>query len=142
MSNILNAAAAVRAPHDVGRTANDFGVLKFTAGSAADTTVHFANAIPTAWRGFWVELYVSGGTPGTDRMDFAFSGHSNAEVSTAVAASAAGASDKVGASVPTGTTLSVLVPPTGDSTLLNPPPIYFVRESTAAGMICTMRLAS
>jgi hypothetical protein len=136
MSNILNAAAAVSAPHDIGRTANDFGVRRYTA----ETTFR-ADTVPDTWRGKWVELYVTGGTAGTDSVHYAFSLSSAAEVSTAVAATNAGATDKVGAVIPTGETRHVLIPVGGDPAA-GTGDIYFVRDSTAASMSVYMRLAS
>ncbi len=133
-------AARIRPPFDYTTTANNFGVLKFTAGTAADTQIHSANVIPLDWVGKWVEIYVTGGTAGTDAMHYAFSRVSTAEVDRAVAATAAGASVKVGGVVPTGTAVQVQIPygtgPTVES------PVYFVRESTTTGMVAYMRLAS
>lgn len=141
MSVELMKAAMVRAPFD-DTTANDFGVYKFTAGDSADTTNHQTDALPAVLRGKWVEIYVTGGAVGTDAMHFAFSENSSAEVDRSVAASEAGAVAKVGAVIPTGTTLSVLVPERGNPALGETPAVYFSRESTAAGMVAYVRRAS
>ncbi len=133
-------AARIRPPFDYGTVANDFGVLKYTAGTLADTTVHSANVIPNDWVGKWVEIYVSGGTAGLDAMHYSFSRTATAEVDRAVAATAAGASVKVGSVIPTGSAVQVQIPYGTGPTVETP--VYFVRESTTTGMVAYVRLAS
>lgn len=128
MSTEQHKAAVVRAPNDIGRTANDFGVLKFTA-----TTTHAANALPDAWAGQWVRIYVITGGD----LHFAFSTSSSAEVDRSVSATAAGASAKVGDFLEGASETHVRLPNIdvpGET-------LYFVRESTAAVDVY-MRLAS
>jgi hypothetical protein len=89
--------ALIRAANDVGRTANDFGGLKFTA-----TTTHGVNPLPAAWSGRWVIIKVTGGD-----VHFAFSKSASAEVDRSAAAAAAGSttqgtSSKVGDVAPDG----------------------------------------
>ncbi len=126
----LSKSALVRAPFDYAAVANNFGVLKFSGGVLATETTHKANVVPNAWRGQYVEIYVTGGV-----MHYAFSTSSAAEVDRAVAATEAGASVKVGGVIPNGETRHVLVPDSSD-------PVYFVRESDTVGTIAYMRLAS
>lgn len=135
----LNKAAKVRAPHDLGQTANDFGVMNFTA-----PTTHAAHVLPNTWQGQWAELHVVGGTAGTDYVDYAFSLASNAEVDTSVAATAAGISAKVGGRIPTGEKVMVLIPKykTPGQGPVSEGDIYFVREGSAADMSVRLRLAS
>ena len=137
----LNKAAMILPPFDYAGVADNFGVLKFTAGTAADTTAHQANAIPKDWYGKWVEIYVTGGIASTDAMHYAFSLLSTAEVDTTTAATAAGASDKVGAVIPTGEVRHVRVPLPLDPETTDGQ-VYFVRESTATNMVTYVRLAS
>lgn len=139
MTADLNKAAKVRAPHDCGQTANDFSVKVFTA-----PTTHAADAVPNLWQGQWAELHVVGGTAGTDYVDYAFSLSSSAEVDIAVAASAAGASDKAGARIPTGEKVMVLIPKhkTPGAGPVTEGDIYFVREGSAASMSVRFRLSS
>jgi hypothetical protein len=120
--------ALVRAANDVGRTANDFGVLKFDC----DTT-HGANALPAAWSGRWVIMRATGGD-----VHFAFSKSSSAEISTAVASSAAGASDKVGDVVPDGLGYEThrKLPTWNPLTET----MYFAREATVNNTILYMAL--
>lgn len=131
-------AARVRPPYDYAAAANNFGALKFSGGVLATETSHAANAVPRDWQGQWVEIYVSGGN-----LHYAFSRSSTAEVDRAVAATAAGASVKVGGVIPNGEARHVLVPaatPTGPT---DPnAEIYFVRESDALSTVVYMRLAS
>lgn len=122
-------AARIRAPNDLGRTANDFGVLKFDC----DTT-HGANALPASWPGRWVKIRATGGD-----VHYGFSTASNAEVDRAVASSSAGASSKVGGIVADGLANAehVQLPyvESGQS-------LYFVREATVDNTIVYMELAS
>lgn len=121
MSTEQHKAAVVRAPNDIrtGLAANNFGVLKFTA-----TTTHAANALPDAWAGQWVRIYVITGGD----LHFAFSTSSAAEVDRSVSATAAGASDKVGGFLEAASETHVRLPD------LDGPneTLYFVRESSAA----------
>ena len=129
-------AAIVRAPFDYAGVANDFGARKFTGGVAATETTHKADAVPRDWQGQWVELYAVGGS-----VHYAFSLDASAEVDRAVAATAAGASVKVGGVVPSGEVRHVKIPkPTGDLPNTTPD-VYFVRESDTVGTIVYMRLA-
>lgn len=131
----LDKAAVVRAPFD-NLTANDFQVRKFTV-----TSTHAANAVPKGWYGQWVEIYVTGGTAGTDAMHYAFSQASNAEVDTSVSATAAGASSKVGAVIPTGETRQIKIPLPSLTGQATDGQLYFVREGSTT-LTCYMRLAS
>lgn len=120
------------APFD-RETANSFGpVLKFTGGIAATETDHSANAIPSAWCGREVGLICSGGV-----CHVGFSIRSTAEVDRAVAATAAGASAKVGVPLPNSlsveTRMRIPDKEPGET-------MYFVRESDATGTIVYMRL--
>ncbi len=82
-------AIKIRFPRDTGRTDNDFGVRKYDV-----TTSHSATVLPTEFAGRQVVmLFIA--TSG-DTCHFAFSVRSAAEVSTATAATAAGATAKVG----------------------------------------------
>lgn len=116
-------AADVRAPYDA-HTPNDFQVRKFTSG-----TTHAANAVPKAWEGKYVTIYATGD------VHFAFSSHDDAEVDRNVAASADGASAKVGGLITT-IPRSMRVPPSGVGNRT-----YFVRES-ASSQVVYMELSS
>jgi hypothetical protein len=90
-------AARLRGAHDIGRTANDFGGLKF-----ASTTTHGVNPLPADWSGRWVIMRATGGD-----VHFAFSASASAEIDRAAAAAAAGSTTqgtkaKVGDIVPDG----------------------------------------
>lgn len=135
MSSISTKSERIRPPYDYGAVANDFGVLKFTAGDVADTTNHQVDQLPDAWMGQYVEIYVTGGD-----MHYAFSASSTAEVDRAVAATEAGASVKVGAVVPNGAVRYVQIPVTKMSGTSDGH-VYFSRESTANPTVCYMRLA-
>ena len=124
MSQNLNRASNVRAPHDIGQTANDFQEYHFTC-----PTNHAANAVPSHFKGQYVRLYA------TAECYFAFSTNSAAEVdSTPPTATAAGENDKVGRLLPATTEMHVLVPDSPDT-------VYFVREGQASCQIF-MGLAS
>jgi predicted transcriptional regulator len=140
MSLAATQSERIRAPYDYGAVANNFGVLKFTGGDIADTQNHQADAVPDDWQGQYVEIYVTGGD-----MTYAFSRSATAEVDRSVAASEAGASVKVGAIVPNGAVRYVIIPKVKADGTGNPSTdgvVYFVRESSAAGVVCYMRLAS
>lgn len=120
-------AARLRAAHDLGRTANDFGVLKIAA-----TTTHGVNPLPASWSGRWVIMRATGGD-----VHFGFSTSSSAEIDTAASAAAAGSStqgtsSKVGDVIPDGL---------GYETHRQLPNIesgqtlYFVREATASATV-------
>ena len=131
-------AARVRPPYDYNAVTNDFGVLKFSGGVLSTETSHKVDAVPRAWQGQWVEIYATGGD-----LHYAFSRSSTAEVDRAVAATAAGASVKVGAVIPNGESRHVQIPlatPAGPSDTASE--IYFARESSAIGTVAYMRLAS
>ncbi len=132
----LDKAAVVRAPVDNAAVPNDFQVRYFTV-----PTTHAADALPKGWYGQWVEMYVVGGAAGTDAMYYGFSKASNAEVDRTVAATAAGASDKVGGVVPTGETRQVKLPRPSLDGQATAEQLYFVREGSVA-LTCYMRLAS
>lgn len=116
-------AADVRAPFDVHKP-NDFQVIKFASG-----TTHAAAALPKSWEGRFVTVYATGD------VHFAFSSHADAEVDSTVAASADGASDKVGGLITT-IPRSMRVPASGRGNRT-----YFVRES-AATQVVFMELSS
>lgn len=106
-------AALVRPPFDLG--SNEFGVLKFTAG-----TTHGANLIPLAWHGKWVKITVVGGV-----LHYGFSNSSSAEIDSSVSATAAGASAKVGGYLADGGSVHVRIPGTSER-------LYFCREASAS----------
>lgn len=90
-------AARLRAAHDLGRTANDFGGLKF-----ASTTTHGVNPLPTDWSGRWVIMRATGGD-----VHFGYSTSASAEIDRVAAAAAAGSTTqgtklKVGDIIPDG----------------------------------------
>lgn len=128
-------AARICPPNDIGRTANDFGCLKFSGGVLATETTHKADEVPEFLCGQWVDLVAIGGD-----VHFAFSKNANAEVDRAVAATAAGASDKVGGVVFAGTRLPVQIPERGGTpgNSAGDGKVYFVRESSALGTVCLM----
>lgn len=115
MSEALLKATQSRAPNDVGRTANDFGVLIFTCAAA-----HRADALPDHWKGRRIGIHAVGGA-----MDVAFSTSSIAEVDTSVAATDAGAAAKAGRTIASGATEYFVLPDPDGKTL------YFVREGAA-----------
>lgn len=116
-----HAASAIGANDITSGTNDDFQVRYFDA-----TTTHQAHALPASWAGLYVRIRVTGGTVGTDELHYAFSVRSSAEVDRSVAASASGASAKVGDVIPTGQFDDVELPSVAPSAIL-----YFVRESTA-----------
>lgn len=118
MSEALLKATQSRAPNDVGRTANDFGVLVFTCAAA-----HRADALPDHWKGRRIGVQPIGGD-----ADIAFSANANAEVDTSAAASDAGTAAKAGRTV-TGDTTEYFVLPDPDGKTL-----YFVREGAATSI--------
>ncbi len=113
--------------------ANEFGVYKFTGGVAATETTHSANAIPSSWCGRQVGMMATGGV-----CHVGFSTRaSGQEIDRAVAATAAGATAKVGLPLPD--SLSVVTPmriPDKEPSET----MYFVRESSATGTIVYMWL--
>src|SRR5690242_19090432 len=84
-------ATNVRPPIGITNTTNEFNVLKFSGGAVGTETNHAVNALPDVWAGKWVTMYVTGGN-----MHYAITKFPTAEVDRAVAATAAGASTKVG----------------------------------------------
>src|SRR5678809_1543975 len=100
------------APYDAP-TANDFNVRKYTGGTLADNSVHSANAIPENFKGRYLTLLAVGGN-----VHFGFSLHSDAEIDRAVAASAAGASAKVGGYLTNGIKEDYWVPDAPPGTLV------------------------
>lgn len=116
----------IQAPYDIA-TANDFNVRLFTAG-----TTHLANALPKSWHGKYIEISADGGV-----VDWAVSQHSDAEVDRSVAATAAGASAKVGGRLPDGLEFAVQrkLPDAPSATTL-----YFVRESDTADTVVRISL--
>jgi hypothetical protein len=124
------------APYDP-TTANDFGVRKFTGGVAATETTHSGNAIPAAWCGGEVGLICVGGVchvAFSTRRDS--SGAVTGEVDRAVAATAAGASDKVGVPLPDSLSIEtrMRVPDKEPGETM-----FFLRESNTTGVIVYMR---
>lgn len=116
-----HAASAIGANDITSGVNDDFQVRYFDS-----TTTHQAHALPASWAGLYVRIRVTGGTVGTDALHYAFSVRSTAEVDRAVAATAAGASAKVGDVIPTGEFDDVELPTVRADAIL-----YFVRESTA-----------
>jgi hypothetical protein len=117
----------VKAPADLGNAANDFNVRLYTA-----TTTHRADPVPREFAGKYVRIAPSGSD-----LHYAFSKSSTAEVSTAVAATDAGASLLVGDVIRNNEHDHVRLP----SVALNET-LYFVRESVAINTTVRMRLAS
>ena len=124
MTAQLSKAALITGPNDIGRTANDFGCLKYTA-----ETTHAANAVPDAWKGRWVILFAVGGT-----IDVAFSESSSAEVDRGAAAAAGGTSSKVGVRVPSGEERHRIIPRSSKT-------VYLARESDTAGAALLVELS-
>jgi hypothetical protein len=125
-------AAKILPPIDL-TTANDFRVRKFRVQAAV--TGHDVDALPDAWAGKLVRLTCVGDP--TEYAEWAFSLNSDAEVDTAVAATDAGASAKVGSPLYGTQSREVLIPAKGASTQT----IYFSREGSAA-LTIHMELAS
>ena len=115
----------VQAPLDAG--SNDFRVLKFTA-----ETTHAANAVPPSWCNRYVSIKATGGN-----VHFGFSTNASAEIDSGVTATAAGAGGKVGDVLPDGLGIETQrrIPACKPGT-----PLYFVRESDAAGAVVYMAL--
>ena len=111
-------AANIRAPFDRAGD-DDYDVRLFDA-----TTSHQAHAVPKEWKGKYVDVRVitSGG-----QLWFGFSKSSTAEVDRSVAATAAGASTKVGRYISDGDGPRPFLLPDarGDET------VYFVREAAS-----------
>lgn len=118
MSTAERLAADVRAPNDVGRVADDFGVLKFTS----DTT-HKTHVLPKEWEGRYVTIYATGD------VHFAFSTSPTAEVDRSVTAIDAGAASKVGGIVGTIPRSMRLPRAALDGR------VYFTRESASAATV-------
>lgn len=118
MSEALLKATQSRAPNDVGRTANDFGVLIFTCD-----TSHKVNALPDHWKGRRVGIHAVGGA-----ADVAFSTSASAEVDTSAAAADAGTAAKAGRTIASGATEYFVLPEPDGKTL------YFVREGAATSI--------
>lgn len=108
-----------RAPHDVGRAANDFGELVFSCDTA-----HKVNALPASFQGQRVTVHAIGGA-----ADVAFSDRATAEVDTSVAATDAGAAAKVGRTIPSGAITTFVLPK-----LERGKTLYFVREGAATSI--------
>jgi hypothetical protein len=118
--------AHIKPPIQTVASSDDFHVRKFVAA-----TTHKATAVHTAWAGKYVVILAVG-----SRVHFGFSKQSSSEISTAIAATDAGASAKVGLPIPDGTMVHVKLPLIGDSETL-----YFVREGEAADTVAYMALA-
>lgn len=111
-----------RAPNDSDTGVNDdFGELYFTA-----PITHGANALPNSWAGRWIELHVR--TVGD--VHYAFSTRSAAEVDQAVAATAAGASAKLGRVAKLNAPVRMRLPDIAQGETL-----YFVREAPVAATV-------
>lgn len=125
-------ATNIRPPIGVTTTLNEFETRKFTGGTLADTTAHVTTAMPDAhWSGKWVTMLAVGGN-----VHFAFSRFSTAEVDRAVAATDAGALTKVGGVALAGVEKQFRLPYwTANS------PLYFARESDAAGVVVYLSLS-
>jgi hypothetical protein len=121
-------AADVKAPNDLAGPDDDFQVRKFDCDMA-----NGANALPGAWNGKYVRLYNEG--PGV--VYFAVSKRSAAEVDSTVAATAAGASLKVGSPLAVGAETHRRLPAIRpDETL------YFVREASVDNTVVYVELSS
>lgn len=126
-------ATNIRPPTGISTTLNEFNVLKFTGGAAGTETNHAVNPLPAAWQGKWVTMYATGGN-----LHYAISKFSTAEVDRAVAATAAGASTKVGGVLANGFTTMFRLPYATQN--LNES-LYFARESDAVGTVAYMWLS-
>lgn len=122
-------ALLIRAAHDAGRTANDFGVLKWDSDM-----VHQEGTLPAEFSGRWVVMYCTGGD-----THYAFSKTTGREVDRAAArGTTSGTVDKVGA---------VLADGLGNQVHRRLPfwekseTCYFIRESTADNTTVYMELA-
>jgi len=111
------AALRVRAPHDLGRTANDYG-LKFYDVTATTQ----AHAIPTGWRGQHVIIH----NRGSVEAFYAFSEHSDAAIDETPTATAAGAVDSIARPIAAGAIQRCQIPNGTIGTTM-----YFVRRATA-----------
>ncbi len=118
------------APWDL-LVANDFAVRKFSGGVFGTETTHSANVVPDEFKGKYLTALAVGGN-----CHFGFSTNSSAEVDRAVAATAAGASLKVGGVLPVNVKEDIWCPDSPAGT-----PMYFVRESDAVGTIVYLSLS-
>lgn len=125
-------ATNIRAPYGISDSNNNFEVRKFTGGDSGTETTHITTALPDAhWSGKYVGMLAVGGT-----CHFAFTRNAAAEVSTAVAATEAGATTLVGMPLSPGIVSYVRLPYWAAGTSL-----YFARESDAVGTVVYMWLS-
>ncbi len=88
-----SAALRIRAPHDTGRTANDYGLRFYDCTTAAQ-----ANAIPTAWKGTQVIIT----NRGSVEAFYAFSKSALATIDETPTATAAGEVASIGRPIAAG----------------------------------------
>lgn len=117
-----------KAPFDQTAGGSDFGVRLFDS-----TTTSQAHAIPAAWTGKIVDLYVP---VGGAEVHFGFSKNASASIDEAAAASAAGTSANVGGVVAPGQHRRLYVPLAKKGE-----PMYFVRASLSTTSV-RMELSS
>lgn len=125
-----------RAPHDAGRTANEFAVLKWDADTA-----HQEGTLPAEFSGRWVVMYATGGI-----VHFAFSKTTGREVDRTVASgTTTGASTKVGGVLADGVQFwRRLKLPYWQTKVVDgvaAETLYFVRESTVDNSVVYMELS-
>ena len=122
----MSQAENVLAPYDRAQD-DDFGVRKFECG-----TTHSAAALPASWRKRWVCLRAVGGN-----VHWGVSTAADAEIDRAVAATADGASEKVGGVVPDGINFEThrMLPDWGVSSTG-----YLILESDAAATVLYVEL--
>lgn len=114
-----SAALRVRSPHDVGRTANDFGLKFYDV-----TTSSQAHAVPDAWKGCQVIIT----NRGSGEVFYAFSTNALAAIDETPTATAAGASDQIARPIAAGDVHRVELPPWEAGQTL-----YLVRRAVATG---------
>lgn len=111
-------AARIRSPHDLGRTANDFGNLLFTCDSSGDI-----DALPAEWSGRWYIVRNLGSVAAW----FAFSKEDDAVVDPTPTAADAGTASQVGSYIAPGEVQQRQLPywEKGES-------LYFVRYTASS----------
>ncbi len=112
-----SAAARIRAPHDIGRTANDYGLKLYDCTTSAQ-----AHAVPTAWKE--AEILIT--NTGSVAAFYAFSKSVLATIDETPTASASGAFDTIARPIAAGATHRCQLPPWDAADTL-----YLIRRSTA-----------
>jgi hypothetical protein len=107
MSNFLNNAVALSLPYDSG--SDEFGVMKINVN-----TTHSLVPLPREWAGRAVALRSF-----TNNVTIGVSPSASAEVDSTVAATATGATTKVGATIVAGTLYATVLPTWGVGNVMN-----------------------